>query len=56
MNHIKELNNVQEEFSDLAYIDMKSENPYDIFKEWYKEASLFSTALPNALCLATVSK
>ncbi|XP_031786172.1 pyridoxine/pyridoxamine 5'-phosphate oxidase isoform X3 [Nasonia vitripennis] len=50
------MNNVKEEFSDLAYIDVKSENPYDLFKEWYKEACLFSTAMPNALCLATVSK
>lgn len=56
MNHIKEMNNVNEEFSDLAYIDMKTDDPYDLFKEWYKEAQAFSTAMPNALCLATVSK
>ncbi|KAJ8684154.1 hypothetical protein QAD02_019946 [Eretmocerus hayati] len=45
-----------EETSGLAYIELKSDNPYDLFKEWHKEACIFSTGLPHALCLATVSK
>lgn len=44
------------ELSDLARIDLTSESPYDLFREWHEEARKFSTGLPNALCLATVSK
>ncbi|XP_058801119.1 pyridoxine/pyridoxamine 5'-phosphate oxidase-like isoform X2 [Phymastichus coffea] len=49
-------NSPSEEFSDLCYIDLKSDDPYDLFNDWYKEACKFSTGLPAALCLATVSK
>ena len=52
LNH----NNHVEEISDLAKIELKSDNPYDLFKEWHKEACAFSTGLPHALCLSTVSK
>lgn len=44
------------ELSDLARIDLTSESPYDLFREWHEEARKFSSGLPNALCLATVSK
>lgn len=55
MNNTKN-NTVNDDFSDLAYIDLKSDDPYDLFKDWYKEAGQFSTGLPAALCLSTVSK
>ncbi|XP_033219906.1 pyridoxine/pyridoxamine 5'-phosphate oxidase-like isoform X2 [Belonocnema kinseyi] len=42
--------------SDLARIDLTSDSPYELFKEWHEEARKFSTSNPNALCLATVSK
>ncbi|XP_011505067.1 PREDICTED: pyridoxine-5'-phosphate oxidase [Ceratosolen solmsi marchali] len=44
------------ESSDLAFIELKTDNPYDLFKIWYKEACTFSTGMPNAFCLATMSK
>ena len=40
----------------LAFINVKSDNPFDLFKEWFSEAKTFSTGVPNAFCLATVSK
>ena len=42
--------------SDLARIDLTSGSPYDLFTEWHEEARKFSSGLPNAFCLATVSK
>ncbi|XP_014216054.1 uncharacterized protein LOC106644873 [Copidosoma floridanum] len=47
-------NNISES-SDLAFIELKSDSPYDLFRDWYAEACKFCTGLPNALCLATVS-
>ncbi|XP_015605086.1 uncharacterized protein LOC107272434 [Cephus cinctus] len=44
------------ELSDLAFIEVKSDDPLVLFREWYEEARQFSTGLPNALCLATVSR
>ncbi|KAL7306423.1 hypothetical protein TKK_0001840 [Trichogramma kaykai] len=55
-NNINKNSNNLDEISDLCYIDVKSENPYDLFKEWHKEACVYSTGLPHALCLSTVSK
>ncbi|XP_012282645.1 uncharacterized protein LOC105700927 isoform X2 [Orussus abietinus] len=42
--------------SDLARIDLKSDDPFDLFKDWLQEAKTFSTGLPSSFCLATVSK
>ena len=44
------------ELSDLARIKIKTEDPLDLFKEWHEEAKKYSDGIPNALCLATVSK
>ncbi|XP_043269690.1 pyridoxine/pyridoxamine 5'-phosphate oxidase-like [Venturia canescens] len=42
--------------SDLARIEIKTQHPLDLFKEWHEEAKKYSNGIPNALCLATVSK
>lgn len=42
--------------SGLVRLELKSDDPYDLFNEWYEETRKYSTGLPNALCLATVSK
>ncbi|CAB0032386.1 unnamed protein product [Trichogramma brassicae] len=55
-NNINKNSNNLDEISDLCYVDVKSDNPYDLFKEWHKEACVYSTGLPHALCLSTVSK
>lgn len=42
--------------SGLVKLELKSDDPYDLFNEWHEETRKYSTGLPNALCLATVSK
>ncbi|XP_046735842.1 pyridoxine/pyridoxamine 5'-phosphate oxidase [Diprion similis] len=42
--------------SDLAYIEVKADNPLVLFKEWQQEAKNFASVIPAAFCLATVSK
>lgn len=44
-----------ERLSDLARIDVKAADPFLLFREWQQEARTFSTGMPGAFCLATVS-
>ncbi|KAK0098200.1 hypothetical protein PV326_010522 [Microctonus aethiopoides] len=43
------------EDSDLYYIDLKSNDPIDLYTEWYSEAKKFSKGFTNVICLSTVS-
>ncbi|XP_046467020.1 pyridoxine/pyridoxamine 5'-phosphate oxidase [Neodiprion pinetum] len=42
--------------SDLTYIEVKDDNPLDLFREWQQEAKNCATIMPATFCLATVSK
>lgn len=39
----------------LNYIDVKSENPYDLFEEW-RAKSQNNGAVTNIMCIATATK
>jgi len=46
-------NGEQKEESDLFKIEVPSENPFDLFKLWYKQAEDAGVIMPHALNLAT---
>jgi len=46
-------NGCVKEKSELFKIEVPSDNPFDLFKEWYQQAQDAQVIMPNALNLAT---
>lgn len=51
--HTNGSNGCAKEKSELFKIKVPSDNPFDLFNEWYKQAQDANVILPNSLNLAT---
>ncbi|XP_008545467.1 pyridoxine/pyridoxamine 5'-phosphate oxidase [Microplitis demolitor] len=47
---------VTDQQSDLAFIELRSDDPCDLFKDWHNEANKFTKGSTNVTCLATLAE